>query len=75
VQVDVSQAEEAYARAGGQRVPLIVNLERRQRALVLDVGVWVQPLEELIAYKGLLGRSIDVADLRSVQAQTVRDQQ
>lgn len=73
--IDVSQAEEAYARVGGRRVPLNVNLERRQRALVLDVAAWVQPLEELIAYKGLLGRWADLADLRSLQAQTVRGQQ
>ncbi len=45
VPIDISQAEEAYARAGGRRIPLGVNLERRQRALVLDLEVWVQPLE------------------------------
>jgi hypothetical protein len=66
--IDVSQAEEAYARVGGRRVPLGVNLARRERVGVLDLEVWVQPLEELIAYKELLGRSADLADLRALQA-------
>jgi hypothetical protein len=68
VEIDISQAEEAYARAGGRRVSLGINLGRRQRARVLDMDVWVQPLEELIAYKELLGRFADVADLRNLQA-------
>jgi regulation of enolase protein 1 (concanavalin A-like superfamily) len=68
VAIDVSQAEEAYARVGGQRVPLNTSLAHRQRALVLDLEVWVQPLEELIAYKEPLGRSADLADLRALKA-------
>lgn len=67
IEIDVSQAEEAYARAGGRRVPLGTSLLGRRRVGVLDLEVWVQPLEELIAYKELLGRSADVADLRSLQ--------
>ncbi len=66
--IDVSQAEEAYARVGGRRVPLDVNLARRRRVRVLDLEVWVQPLDELIAYKELLGRTADLADLRTLQA-------
>jgi hypothetical protein len=68
VPIDVSQAEEAYARAGGRRGPLGTRLELRQRVPVLDLEVWVQPLGELIAYKELIGRSADVADLRALQA-------
>jgi hypothetical protein len=68
VEIDVSQAEEAYARVGGRRVPLNTSLARRQRVPVLDLEVWVQPLQELIAYKELLGRSADLADLRALQA-------
>jgi hypothetical protein len=68
VAIDVSQAEEAYARVGGRRVPLGTCLEQRQRVRVLDLQVWVQPLAELIAYKELLGRTADLADLRAVQA-------
>jgi hypothetical protein len=68
VEIDVSQAEEAYARVGGRRVSLATSLEHRQRVPVLDLEVWVQPLGELIAYKELLGRSADLADLRALQA-------
>jgi hypothetical protein len=70
VAIDVSQAEEAYARVGGRRVPLNTSLANRQRVSVLDLEVWVQPLEELIAYKELLGRSADLADLRVLQARS-----
>jgi hypothetical protein len=66
--IDVSQVEEAYARVGGRRVPLGTTLEHRHRVPVFDREVWVQPLEELIAYKELLGRSADLADLRALQA-------
>jgi hypothetical protein len=45
-------------------VPLGTNLAHRQRVPVLDLHVWVQPLDDLIAYKELIGRSSDVADLR-----------
>jgi hypothetical protein len=68
VHFDVSQAEEAYARIGRRRVPLGVNLAHRQRAYVLDLAVWVLPLTDLIAYKELLGRSADLADLRRLLA-------
>jgi hypothetical protein len=64
VPIDVSQVEDAYARVGGRRVPLGTTLANRRCVHVLDMEVWVQPLEELIAYKELLGRSADLADLR-----------
>jgi hypothetical protein len=66
VQIDISQAEMSFARVAGQRVPLGVSLLRRQRLRVLDLDLWVQPLEELIAYKRLLGRHADVADLQGL---------
>jgi hypothetical protein len=68
VSIDVSQAEDAFALTGGQRVPLGTSLARRVRVLLLDFAVWVQPLDELIAYKALLGRAADLADLRALQA-------
>jgi hypothetical protein len=68
VAIDVSQVEEAFARVGGQRVSLGTSLAHRRRVCVFDMAVWVQPLEELIAYKELLGRSADLADLRALQA-------
>ena len=67
VAIDVSQAEDAYGRCGGQWVPLGTNLARRQRVPLLDLHVWVQPLDALIAYKELIGRSADVAELRALQ--------
>lgn len=60
VAIDVSQAEDAYGRCGGQWIPLGTNLARRQRVPLLDLHVWVQPLDALIAYKELIGRSADV---------------
>jgi catechol 2,3-dioxygenase-like lactoylglutathione lyase family enzyme len=72
VAIDVCQAEDGFACVGGRRVPLNIRLERRQRARVLDLEVWVQPLEDLIAYKELLGRSADLAELRQLQAQSAR---
>ena len=68
VDIDVNQAEDAYGRSGGQGVPLGTDLARRQRVPLLDLHVWVQPLEALIAYKELIGRSADVAELRALQS-------
>ena len=67
VDIDVNQAEDAYGRSGGQWVPLGTDLAHRQRVPLLDLHVWVQPLEALIAYKELIGRSADVAELRTLQ--------
>src|SRR5262249_22589274 len=67
VDIDVSQAEDAYGRSGGQWLPLGTDLTRRQRVPLLDLHVWVQPLDALIAYKELIGRSADVAELRVLQ--------
>ena len=67
VDIDVNQAEAAYGRSGGQWVPLRTDLARRQRMPLLDLHVWVQPLDALIAYKELIGRSADVAELRALQ--------
>jgi len=36
--------------------------------LDLDLHVWVQPLDALIAYKTLIGRAADVAELRALQS-------
>jgi hypothetical protein len=67
VEIDVSQAEEAYGRRDGKWVPLGVDLARRERVTVLGLNVWVQPLDDLIAYKELIGRQADVAELKSLQ--------
>jgi hypothetical protein len=70
VGIDVSQMEDAFAVTGGRRVPLGTSLARRARVPVLDFTVWVQPLDELIAYKTLLGRTADLADLRALQVRS-----
>ena len=49
------------------RVPLGTNLARRQRVPLLHLHVWVQPLDALIAYKELIGRSADVTELRTLE--------
>lgn len=67
VDIDVNQAEDAYGRCSGQWVSLQTDLTRRQRMPVCDRHVWVQPLDDLIAYKALIGRWTDVADLRALQ--------
>lgn len=67
VEVDIAQAEGAYGRSHGVWVPLGTNLDRRIRVPLLDMQVWVQPLDALIAYKELIGRSADVAELKTLQ--------
>src|SRR5262249_7453004 len=67
VPFDVSQAEDAYARVGGKRVSLETNLEYRERTVVLGMETWVQPLRALIAYKQLLGRHADLAELLELE--------
>jgi hypothetical protein len=67
VGIDVSQVEDAYAVRGGRRVPLGTSLARRVRVPLLDFTVWVQPLDELIAYKELLGRAADLVELRALR--------
>lgn len=67
VPIDASQAEDACGRSSGRWVPLGTNLALRRRVPLLDLHVWVQPLEALIAYKETIGRSTDVADLRALR--------
>ena len=69
VDIDANQAEDAYGRCDGQWVPLGTNLTHRQSVPLFDLHVWVQPLDALIAYKALIGRSADGADLRALQHQ------
>jgi hypothetical protein len=74
VPLDISQVEDAYARVGGRRVSLGTTLLHRQRTAVGGLSVWVQPLEKLIAYKELLGRWADVADLRALPVRSAREE-
>lgn len=68
MELDISQAEDAYGRVGGEWISLGTDLSRRQRAPLLDMQVWVQPLDSApIAYKKLIGRSADVAELQTLE--------
>src|SRR5262245_11329935 len=66
VDIDVSQAEDSYGRHGTQWVAFEIDMANRQPASLLDMTVWIQPLEALIAYKELIGRRADVAELRTL---------
>jgi hypothetical protein len=64
VPVDVSAADDAwiFTRAG-VRTPLRIDLARAERRQFRGTSLLVAPLDDLIAYKQLLGRDRDVADL------------
>lgn len=67
VEIDVNQAEDAYGRSAGRWLPLRTDLALRQRVPVLDLHVWVQPLDALIEYKQLIGRVADLAELKTLK--------
>jgi len=67
VEIDVSQVEDAFILSEGDRVPLITDLNKSEDRLLFGTHVRVIPLEDLISYKGLLGRKADVADLSSLR--------
>ncbi len=67
VQIDIAQAEEAFGWSGGKWIPLETDLSHRQMVPLLDMQVCVIPLDALIAYKELIGRTADVADLREIR--------
>ena len=64
VPVDVSAADDAWIfTRTGERVPLRIELARAERKVFRGMVLRVAPLDDLIAYKRLLGRDRDVADL------------
>jgi hypothetical protein len=67
VSVDISQIEDAYIFENGRRTPLVIDLAKAERHTLAGVQVWVQPLDDLIAYKARLGRIADVRDLSAVK--------
>ena len=64
VEIDIAEAEDAFGWSGSCWLPLGTDLASRQVVPLLDMRVWVLPLDSLIAYKELIGRSEDVNDLR-----------
>lgn len=64
VEVDINQAEDAFVfTKEGVRIQLDTDLSRAKEISFLGLKLHVQPLEELIKYKDLLGRKEDVLDL------------
>lgn len=67
IEIDISQVEDSFAiTKEGRRVPFSTDLSRAERRHFLDIEVMVQPLEDLIAYKRIIGRVADVADLSAL---------
>ncbi|HYW06993.1 MAG TPA: hypothetical protein VE913_08555, partial [Longimicrobium sp.] len=64
VPVDVSSADNAWVfTRAAVRTPLRIDLARAERREFRGIVLPVVPLDDLIAYKQLIGRDRDVADL------------
>lgn len=64
IEVDINQVEDSFAfTKDGSRVPIVFDLKKAERRTISGLSVMVQPLKDLIAYKTLIGREADVADL------------
>ncbi len=63
VSVDINQVENQQICVNGQWQDNSVDLKKATILLWQGLKIYVQPLDSLIAYKKLLGRSADVADL------------
>jgi len=70
IEVDINQVEDAFAiTKAGEHVPLSTDLRKAERHQFEGLDVMVQALEDLLAYKRLLGREADVVDLCSLYHQ------
>lgn len=63
VEVDINQVEDSFVFSQGVRVKLDTDLSKANCIDFLGLEVWVQPLEDVIAYKKLLNRQADLLDL------------
>jgi hypothetical protein len=71
VPVDVSQAEGTYVKTpDGRRVLVQTELTRAQRCRVGGIEVPVSALDELVAYKRLVGRPTDRQDVDAITSRT-----
>lgn len=68
VLIELVQVEESYHCVGGVWRASGGDLSCRQSLTWLGRAIWVQPLEEIIAYKRRLGRRADVSDLEQFLA-------
>lgn len=67
IDVDINQVEDAFAiTKEGCRVPFSTSLTKSERRRICGIEVMVQPLEDLIAYKRLIGREADIVDLTAL---------
>lgn len=64
--VDFTHAEDSYVICRGERILQIIDLGAAELVQLDGLAMRVQPLAELIAYKELIGRTADVADLRTL---------
>jgi hypothetical protein len=64
VRIDISQAEEGYCLTSAGRQPITTDLRRRAKTNLWGLELYVQPLEDIILYKVLMGRSADLKELQ-----------
>jgi hypothetical protein len=64
VRIDISQAEEGYGITSAGRQPITTDLRRRAKTNLWGLELYVQPLEDIILYKALIGRSADLKELQ-----------
>jgi hypothetical protein len=64
VSIEVSQAEEGYGITAAGRQPMPTDLRRRSKTNLWGLELYVQPLEDIILYKSLIGRSADLKELQ-----------
>ncbi len=68
--VDINQIEAQQIFCQGQWIAHNVDIKKAQLRLWHGMKVSVQPLEDLIAYKTLIGRQADLADLQQLKSLT-----
>lgn len=66
VEVDINQIENQQICVAGQWQDHAVEIKKAQLLPWEGLKISVQPLESLIAYKQLLGRTADVVDLQTL---------
>jgi hypothetical protein len=67
VDVEINQVEDAWIFTNGRRTQLNTDLSRKNKMIFLELELYVQPLEDIIKYKKLLGRAADVNDLMTLK--------
>lgn len=68
VEVDINQVEDSFVFHQGKRIKLNTNLDAAHCFKVGELKLRVQPLDAIIAYKELLNRNPDIADLKQLRS-------